>query len=33
MKAIERDNGRFLPGSRREEEHDKDCCTGDDERP
>jgi len=33
MKAVERDNWRFLPGGRREEEQDKNCCAGDDERP
>jgi hypothetical protein len=33
MQAVERDNGRLLSGGRREEEQDKNCCTGDDERP
>jgi hypothetical protein len=33
MKAVERNNRRSLPGGRREEEQDKNYCTGDDERP
>jgi hypothetical protein len=33
MKAVERDNGRLLPGRRREEKQDNNCYTGDDERP
>ena len=33
MKAVERDNRRFLPSGRREEEQDKNCCAGDDGRP